>query len=106
MIGIAADVNMGALFQPGIDFLSLLAEAILHIDLLGLVAGESHVEAGQHTLLQPVLPLGLVEEVVPEVALAEEQPAAAIDALCLTLLEKGAERGDASAGTNHDDRNV
>src|SRR5918911_2057810 len=85
---------------------SPLPEAVLDVDLLGLVAGKGDVHAGQRTLGHGLLPLELVEEVVGEAALAGEQPALALVAALAPVLDEGAERGNAGAGADHDDRGV
>ena len=61
--GIAADVEIGALLEPGVKFLGCLQHAVLDIDLLGLIAGEGGGELVQHALVLPCLQLLAVEEV-------------------------------------------
>src|SRR5690606_41611108 len=49
--GIAADIEAGARLQPGPQFPALFAHAVLHVDLLCLVAGECPVQprSEEHT---------------------------------------------------------
>src|SRR5690348_4915639 len=68
VVGVAADVQVRAFLQPGVELPALLAQAVLHVDLLRGVAREGEVEAVQPAALQGVLPLDLVEEVAGEVA--------------------------------------
>jgi hypothetical protein len=44
--GIAADVEVGAFLQPGVEFRAVLDHAVLDVDLLRLVARERDVELG------------------------------------------------------------
>src|SRR5690606_17988940 len=43
----AADVEMGAVLQPTVDFCALLVQALLHVHALAAVAREGEVEAVQ-----------------------------------------------------------
>lgn len=101
--GIAADVEMRAVFQPRVQFARLFAQAVLHVDLAGLIAREREVEAMQRAALECVLPLDLVEEILAGVRVAEEQPVATGGGDGFALLHEGAERRDAGARADHDD---
>src|SRR2546423_5299739 len=103
---IAAHIEVRAFLEPGIQIASLFEHAVLHVDLVSAVTRKGHVEAAQYAVLQPLLPFHLIEEVAAEIALAKEQPRAARGSANLPLLKEGAERGDARAGADHDDRNV
>ena len=103
---VAADVEMRAVLEPGEQLGAALPHAVLDVDLLGLIAREGDVEAGEQAVLQPLLPFELVQEIVGEVAIAEEQPVAPAGTCRLPLLQEGAKRRDAGAGADHDDRPV
>src|SRR5690606_34420473 len=93
----AADVEVRARLQPVVDLAAALAQALLDVDLLRLVAREREVQAVQFAVAQRFLPLGLVEEAGIEVLGAEEQPVAAARAGLRALLDEAAERRHAGA---------
>ena len=97
---------MRAVLEPGEQLGAALPHAVLDVDLLGLIAREGDVEVGQQAVLQPLLPFQLVQEIVGEVAIAEEQPVAPAGSRGLPLLQEGAKRRDAGAGADRDDRPV
>ena len=70
----AADVKCASFLQPTVQFAALLGHAVLHVDLLALVAREGHVQPREHAQLQPAEPLYLIEEIAAEAAVAEKQP--------------------------------
>ncbi len=80
--------------------------AVLHVDFLGLVAGEGGVEPGEEALGLHLGELFFVEEVGGFFLVAEEEPVLAGGAGDLALLEEGAEGRDAGAGADHDDGGV
>src|SRR5215467_3146142 len=102
-LGVAAHIEIGAVVEPFDQVAATVPQTVLHVDLLGRVARERHVHAGERAVLERVLPLELVEEVVRVVAVAEEQPGPAGGAHGAALLHEGAERCDAGAGADHDD---
>ena len=63
MRAVAADIEMGAILQPGIDVARLFHEPVLHIGLRRAVAREGHVHARQDAILEETLPFRLVEEI-------------------------------------------
>ena len=67
----AADINDGPLRQPFLQFIRRLTQAILHINLLGLIPRKRQVQSRQITIDQPLFQLGAAEEVVFAVTLAE-----------------------------------
>src|SRR6185437_8375068 len=71
---VAADIDMGAFLQPRIKVARMLKQAVLHIHLVRPIARKRNIHMRQHTVLQEGLPLGLIEKIAVEVALAEEQP--------------------------------
>ena len=71
--------------------------------MLGLVAGEGGVEAGEDAVFVHAGELVFVEEVDGCALFAEEEPVVAGLAGGLALFEEGAEGGDAGAGADHDD---
>ena len=83
--GIAADVQMRAVLQPCPELRAVLGQAVLHIDLVLLIARERDVEAREHALIAPAEPVGLVEEVELERAVAEHEPVVAFRPRSLAL---------------------
>ena len=69
---------MCAFLKPGEDFGRGLPNALLNVCTIAGVTGEGHVHAAEHAIPKMTLPLGLVEEVAPEVPVAKEQPRLAI----------------------------
>src|SRR3546814_1049724 len=100
--GIAADVEMRAFVKPGVEVGRLLQQPMLYIGFHALVARKGDVHAGEGAGLEMLLPLGLIEEVAAEVALAEEQPGAPAGAPRLPLLQEGTVRRHACAGADQD----
>ena len=98
LLVVAAEVR--AVLEPGEQLGAALPHAVLDVDLLGLIAREGDVEVGEQAVLQPLLPFELVQEIVGEVAIAEEQPVAPAGARRLPLLQEGAKRRDAGAGAD------
>ena len=103
---VAADVDAGPVFEPGVDLPGPAADPVLHVDLLARIAREGEVELVEHAVAEQVLPLELVEEIGAEIAFAEEQPGLAFDAAGFPFLHERAVRGDPGAGPDHDDRSV
>src|SRR5476649_2541061 len=103
MRGIATDVKMSAVLQPGVQLGALFAQTVLDIGLGRLVARKRKVDAMQCALFQCLLPLDLIEEVLRKMAIAEEQPVAATGTTFLPLLHERAKRRYARARSDHDD---
>ena len=95
---------MGTVVNPAPQFGSLLAQFVLNVDFLLLIAGPGQVDAAQHAFFDVALPLHLIEEIFSKVRVAEEQPVLTLCAFRRALLHKRAERRDAGTGTNHDHR--
>ena len=73
---IAADVDVGALLKhEARDARSRLADPLLHIDLLLLVARERCVQRGEETVASEPLQLGFEDKVRRRAAAAEEKVA-------------------------------
>ena len=96
--GVAADVEMRAAINPLDQCTRALADQVLHVTALGLVARERHIQPLQLPLLERLQPLGLVEKLVTQMAMAEVQPVATTRALGDALLQEGAEGCDAGPG--------
>src|SRR5262249_60502621 len=90
--------------KPGPDTAPRLADAVLHVDLLLRVARPGEREAGEHALLLHAGELVGVKEVVVRALVAEKEPVAPGRPGGHALVQEGAERRDAGAGTDHDDR--
>src|SRR5713101_2242066 len=105
-LGIAADIEVRAFLQPAPELGRVLAQAVLDVDLLGLVAREGEIEVGQHAAALPVEDLVLVEKIRGAFLIAEEQPVPALGAARLALLEKSPKRGNTGAGSDHDGRSI
>ena len=104
--GVAADVEVGAGLEPGVEFGCVLQHAVLDVDLFRLVAGEGEVEAGEHAGGLERGEFLAVEEIGGGLLVAEEEPVAALCAGGAALLEKGTERRNAGAGPDHDHGDV
>ena len=76
-LGIAADIEVRACFQPAPQLDCVLAHAVLDVDLLGLIAREGRIEPRQHALALPIGNLILIKKVSGPLLVAEEQPVAA-----------------------------
>ncbi|MNL44638.1 hypothetical protein D3C87_1672270 [compost metagenome] len=70
----AADINHRTLCQPFFQFLGRLLQAILHVDLLGLIPREGQVETRQIAVDQPFFQFRAAEEIVLTISLAKQQP--------------------------------
>src|SRR3546814_19928389 len=77
---------------------------MLDIDVCAAGARECDIHAAERSILQPVLPLRLVEKIGTEIAFAEEQPALTRCSSNLPLLQKCAIGRDPGTGADHDDR--
>src|SRR5471032_1925826 len=102
--GIATDIDTGTLLQPAPQLRAGFEHALLHVDLFGLVTGESGVQAAQVTAAQPGFQFLAVVEVAGGALLTEEQPVPALGTLGLAFLQEGAKRRDAGTGADHDHR--
>src|SRR5262245_6843819 len=69
---IAADIHVRALAHPAAQFMCVLGDAVLDVDLLGLVAGERDIDAAQRSASEVILPFELIEEVGRVIARTEE----------------------------------
>src|SRR5690606_19856003 len=105
-LGIAADVEVRAPLQPLVQPPRLLPQPVLDVHLLRAVARERDVHAREHAFLAPAQPFELVEEIGGEAAVAVHEPVIAPVAVLGAVLDEGAERRDAGAGTDHDDGHV
>ena len=76
-LGVAADIELGAIVQPIDEVAAPLPETMLHVDLLRRVTREGEVELRQRSVLQRILPFELIQEVVRVAPVAEEQPGSA-----------------------------
>src|SRR5690606_13480325 len=103
-LGVAADVEVPAGFEPRPEFGAGLAHAVLHVELVGLVAGKGGVDAGEQAGFLPGADLVLIKVVGGGVLVAEEQPVAAGGGGGGAFFEEGAERRDAGARPDHDHR--
>src|SRR5438552_2659733 len=102
-LGVPANVKIRAVREPAPKFLRGLEHLVLHVHLARLVAGECEVHAAEHAPHRELFQLGSIEKIRFAAVVAEEQPVTAGGARGRAFLEKGAERGDAGAGADHDD---
>src|SRR4051812_33401724 len=94
---------MGALLQPRPDLGAGLFHLVLHVDFLaGDIAREGEGELRERSLGLQRDELLLVEEIAPAPLFAEEEPAFALRARGLAVLQERAERRDACAWPDHD----
>src|SRR6266851_8923944 len=103
VLGVAADVEIRAVVEPIDEIAPLVPHAMLHVDLLGCIARERVLHAGQRAVGQRVLPFELIEKIMGEAAVAEEQPAAAACRGGAALLHERPERRNAGSRSDHDD---
>src|SRR5579872_6548705 len=103
---VAANVEMRTFFEPCPQLRTLLAHAVLHVDLLRLIARESDIEAGQQTAVAHRFQFVSIVEIRGRMLLAEEQPVAPLVTACTPLVQKAAKRCNAGSRTDHDDRRV
>src|SRR6266849_8866054 len=99
----AANIEMRAFRQPGPDVVPDLTHAVLHIEFILVVARPGKRQACKNSGRLHAVEFILVEEIAVMTLVAEEQPVAAGRLGGHALVQKGAERGDAGAGTDHDD---
>src|SRR5215831_9959965 len=102
-LGVTAYIDVGAVGEPSPQVAPHLAHAVLHVELLLAVARPGERQAREHARGLHAGELVLVEEVVVVALMAEEQPVAAGRLRSHALVQEGAERRDAGAGSNHDD---
>jgi len=103
---IAAHIYVRTTLKPDPKIAPVIAHAVLDVDFLVAVARPGQRQAGEMARLAHGLELFLVEEIVVTALVAEIQP---VRPWCIgreTLLQKRAERRDARAGPDHDDRLV
>ena len=103
-LGVAADVEMRAFGEPAPQLRPDLAHAVLDVDFLVAVARPGEGEPGQEPRLLHGGELVLVEEVGVLALVAEEEPVPSRRPGRLPLAQEGAERRDAGARPDHDDR--
>src|SRR5437764_11082794 len=102
-LGVATDVEVSALFEPIDQVAALVPHPVLNIALLRRVAREGDVHPCQRAALQGFLPFELIQEIMREMAVAEEKPRAAARARGAAFLDERTERRHAGAGPDHDD---
>eukprot|EP00047_Mylnosiga_fluctuans_P002363 m.224202 g.224202 ORF g.224202 m.224202 type:complete len:637 (+) comp11058_c0_seq1:190-2100(+) len=110
LLGIAAHVDIRAPLEQLADLLAVVAQVVLHIHLAGLVARGGHGEMCQGAGLLGTVQLVAVEIVVLA-ALAPEEEHRVANGLSgrlgmQALLDEAAERREAGAGADHDDRDL
>src|ERR1022692_624002 len=93
---------MRAALEPGKELSAVLAQAVMHIDLVRLIARKSHVQPMQLLFLQGIEPFDLIQEVALAMAPAEEQPVASRGAVRHARLQESPERRDTRSRPYHD----
>src|SRR5690606_23974525 len=106
VLRIAADIDICALLQPIVELASVLAHAILNLNLVLLIARERELDTVQQTALAIIAPFRLVQESRAKVPLAEGQPILSARALSFALGDEAAEGSDTRARTDHDDGQI
>src|SRR6266699_5473656 len=104
--GVSADIKVRAIVEPSPHLSGVLQHSVLHIELLGLIAREREVKAGQQAVFLPEGELRLVKKIRCSSLIAKEKPVFAGCPGRLAVLEEGAERGNAGSRTDHDHRRV
>ncbi|MOA60537.1 hypothetical protein D3C78_1854400 [compost metagenome] len=77
---------------------------MLNINLLFGIAGERNLQLAKRAGIQHPLPVRLIEKVGYKMAVSIEQPCFPFRSKLLSFLQESAERGNACARTNHDNR--
>src|SRR5258708_16479768 len=95
---VAADENLGAVLHPRVEVARLLVHAVLHVDLVGLVAREREIDSHEPAFF-PRRQLRLVVVAPRARLIAEEEPVLSGRAGGVAFLEEGAERREPRAGT-------
>src|SRR5262249_26975068 len=103
---ITAYIYVRATLEPGPQVASVVAHAILDVDFLVTVTRPGKRETSEMARLPHGLKLVFVEEVVIAALVAEIKPVGARCICRKPLLQKRAERRDAGARPDHDDRLV
>ena len=73
-LGVATDINMRSLLEPGPHIPCVFQHAMLHVDLLDLIAGECRLQARQSPVGERSLKFFAVEEIGGAMLIAEEKP--------------------------------
>src|SRR5262249_15590657 len=94
---------MRAVLEPGVQFAAALTDAVLHIDLVALVARDREMESRHRPALERLLPFDWIEKIAVELRIAEQQPVAAVRAERGAFLHEAAEWRHAGARADHDD---
>src|SRR4029079_19725553 len=103
---VTAHVEMRAILKPFLQLRAPFPQAMLNIDLLRLIARECNFNSREIAGRQIILPLELIEEIVGEVAFAEEEPALALRSGSHALFDERTIGRDASPSADHDDRRM
>src|ERR1043166_1704787 len=105
MLGVAAHIDMRAVGDPRPQVAPNFAHAMLDVDFLLAVARPREREPREHAGRFHAGKLVLIEKVIAAVLMTEEQPVAPGGLRGHALVQERAERRDAGAGADHDDRN-
>ena len=104
--GVAAHVDAGAALNPTPQLRTLFDHAVLHVDLAFLVAREGGVHAREVAVREHRFKFLAIEKIGGSAALSEEEPVLARRREGTPLVQECAERSDAGAGADHDDRRI
>src|SRR5262249_324666 len=101
--GVAANIKVCSRLQPLPKLGSVFFHPMLHVNLVGLIAGEGQIKSVQFTGSLILKKFVAIEKIAGPMLLAEDEPVLSRRAFEDALLEKGAERGNASARPAHND---
>ena len=87
-LGVATDIDMGALGQPAPEVAADLAHAVLHIELLVAIAGPGKRQTGQQTRGLHGIEFVPIKEIAIAALMAKEQPVLARRAGGLAIEEE------------------
>src|ERR1041385_3384611 len=73
-LGVAANVEKGAVGEPAPEFLRGLEHFVLHVYLVGLVAGKRKIHATEYALDGELFQLGSIKKIRFAPMVAEEKP--------------------------------
>ena len=101
-LGIATDIEVGPAVQPAPEFGTFFEHAVLDVDFIGLITGESSRKFVEMTGFLGLGKLIAVKKIAIGALVTKDEPIFPWMGVVLAVLEKGAEGGDAGAGTDHD----
>src|SRR5581483_4759833 len=101
---VATHIELRAIVEPAPYLRSMLKHAVLYIELVRLIARERSIKPRQMTAGEHLPKLLLIQKISFRAALSKEQPIGSLVPQRSALVQKGPERRDACAWSDHDHR--